>query len=623
MKNKVASNTTLKEVLTLNFRGFKIINKYYPKMFLSSAIYAIFDSITPYIVIYLSALIINELAGNKNPELLWKLVIITITSTCLLSLINALLLRWKNCKHEISWHKEGKIYTDKMLSLDYCILDDQRTHDLRSQIEQNRTWTDMGFVKIRSNFESIIKSIISILSAIVLTTSLFTSHVPEESGELTILNSPLFAVILILALLIINFIAPYLSYKSQKHWSSYANEARFGNRIYFFFTNVFRDRERALDMRIYKQYTIAKNYFDKFNTFAPGSSISKNASGPMGLLSAASTSVAMIFTSIVYIYVCLKAWAGAFGVGSVTQYIGSFTALSSGVSILIRTFGTMWNNTTFLRTIFEFLDIPNVMYQGSLTTEKRSDNNYEVEFKNVSFKYPNTDNYVLRNISMKFKIGERLAVVGMNGSGKTTFIKLLCRLYDPTEGEILLNGINIRKYDYNDYISIFSVVFQDFNLLSFGLGQNVAAKKSYDNDKALESLKKAGFSDRLYKMSNKLETNLFKDFDINGVEVSGGEAQKIAIARAIYKDAPFIILDEPTAALDPIAEAEIYSKFNEISGDKTAVYISHRLSSCRFCDEILVFDKGCIVQQGSHEDLVTDENGKYHELWYAQAQYYN
>lgn len=215
-----------------------------------------------------------------------------------------------------------------------------------------------------------------------------------------------------------------------------------------------------------------------------------------------------------------------------------------------------------------------------------------------------------------------MAVVGENGSGKTTFIKLLCRLYDPTEGVILLNGIDIKKYDYDEYMSIFSVVFQDFKLFSFSLGQNVAANTNYDESRVIECLTKSGFSDRLAKMPKGLQTCLYKNFDEEGVEISGGEAQKIALARALYKNAPFIILDEPTAALDPISEYEIYSNFNRIVGNKTAIYISHRLSSCRFCNDIAVFSNGSLIQRGSHDMLIQDENGKYHELWNAQAQYY-
>ena len=369
--------------------------------------------------------------------------------------------------------------------------------------------------------------------------------------------------------------------------------------------------------RICEKYNQSKEW-----TFGSNGFFAHLCRGPVGFYRAAASAVSVVFTGIVYGFVCLKAWAGAFGLGLVTQYVASITKISGGMSKLVSTLGDMRNNAAFLALVFEFLDIPNPMYQGSLTIEKRRDRNYQIEFRNVSFRYPGSDNDALRNVNMKFEIGRRLAVVGMNGSGKTTFIKLLCRLYDPTEGEILLNGIDIRKYDYDEYRQIFGVVFQDFQLFSFPIAENVASKASYDSRLVKDCLDKAGFTERLAQMQDGMETYLYKDYDKEGVDVSGGEAQKIAIARALYKNAPFIVLDEPTAALDPIAEADIYSKFNEIAGDKTAIYISHRLSSCRFCDEIAVFHEGTVIQQGTHASLVADENGKYYELWHAQAQYY-
>ncbi len=214
-----------------------------------------------------------------------------------------------------------------------------------------------------------------------------------------------------------------------------------------------------------------------------------------------------------------------------------------------------------------------------------------------------------------------MALVGRNGSGKSTLIKLLCRLYDPSEGEITLNGIDIRKYSYDEYMALFSVVFQDSGLLSFSLGENVAASFDVDKERAEECLRKSGLSDLLDSIPNKLDTFLYKDFDENGVEISGGEAQKICLARAIYKGAPFVVLDEPTAALDPISENEIYTKFSTIVGTRTAIYISHRLSSCKFCDDITVLDNGQIVQRDTHENLLNTE-GVYSAMWAAQAEYY-
>lgn len=288
--------------------------------------------------------------------------------------------------------------------------------------------------------------------------------------------------------------------------------------------------------------------------------------------------------------------------------------MSGGLAKLLEIVGDAGINAFYLGQEFSFLDIPNRMYQGSLTVEKRSDKNYEVEFRNVSFRYPNMETYALRNVSLKFRVGERLALVGQNGSGKTTFIKLLCRLYDPTEGEILLNGIDIRKYDYQEYMSVFSVVFQDFRLLAYSVGQNTAASAKYDREKARGCCQKAGFWERVETMPEGLDTILYKNLSEDGVEISGGEQQKLAIARAMYRDSAFLILDEPTAALDPMAEYEIYTRLNEIVEDRTAIYISHRLSSCRFCDEIIVFDEGSMVQQGTHEALLAQEHGKYCEL---------
>ena len=245
-----------------------------------------------------------------------------------------------------------------------------------------------------------------------------------------------------------------------------------------------------------------------------------------------------------------------------------------------------------------------------------------IRLDDVSYAYPDAPRPALERVNLEVERGSITGVVGASGAGKTTLAKLLCRLYDPTEGVILLNGIDIRKYRYDDYMGIFSVVFQDFQLICQPLGANVAGSMEYDRDRARKALIDAGFADRLAAMKKGLDTMLYKNLSEDGVEVSGGEAQKIAIARALYKDAPFIILDEPTAALDPIAEAEIYSKFDEIAGNKTAIYISHRLSSCKFCDEIAVFHEGAVIQQGSHAELLADRGGKYYALWNAQAQYY-
>lgn len=621
---KKTDKVSLKRALTANHRALKLIYSHYPQMVVSQLLSVVWNALTPYVDIFLSALVIDELAGNRDVKRLQILVIITLASAAVIALGTALLNKWKETQNAGWWLKIEHIVSEKMLDTDYVNLDDTHTSEMLSTIRQNFNGGGWGLGQVLDCYKELCSSIFTVLGGLALTVSLFAIKVPNDAGTLTLLNNPLVVLGVVIVMLAVTFIAPMLNNKAGSYYAKHVNSHNLGNRLFGFFGYLGYYAALATDVRIYRQDKICERYNrNKEDTFGSNGLFAHFAWGPMGLLGAASAAVSVIFIGVVYAFVCLKALAGAFGLGSVTQYVASITKVSGGMSSLVSNIGLMCNNTPFLELTFDYLDIPNNMYQGSLTVEKRSDRKYQVEFRNVSFKYPSSDNWALHNVNMKFEIGKRLAVVGMNGSGKTTFIKLLCRLYDPTEGEILLNGIDIRKYNYREYMDIFSVVFQDFKLLSLKLGENVAGKVDYDKELVIDCLEKAGFADRFIKMKDGTEAYLYKDFDSkNGVDVSGGEAQKIAIARALYKDAPFIILDEPTAALDPIAEAEIYGKFDEIAGDKTVIYISHRLSSCKFCDEIAVFHEGAVIQQGSHATLVTDESGKYYELWHAQAQYY-
>jgi len=622
-KRNPAKNNSIRETVRLSLRGYKIWWRENPNLLISAMAYGVVDALAPYVSIWLLARLINEIAGPRNLKTLIELALAVMTTTAVLALLSAGLMRWKNVQWASIWHTQNKVFVEKLLSMDFADVDNAHTQELRSQIGQNTNSGAWGLYKLLYCFDDMFRSVMSIVGAAVLTASLFLLPVSQSSGKLVILNNPLFIVLVIAIMFAVTFAAPLFSVKAGYYWVKHANEHKMGNRLFgFWFGTLGNDPARALDIRIYRQDILSRNNTRKYNPFTAASNLAKAARGGMGGYEALSGAVSQILVGAAYVFVCLKALGGAFGAGSVVQYVSSITALSGGLSLFLSTLGELQNNTAFLRTVFEFLDIPNNMYQGSLTTEKRSDKKYEIEFRSVSFKYPSSDQYALKNVSLKFNVGQRLAVVGQNGSGKTTFIKLLCRLYDPTEGEILLNGIDIRKYDYLQYISIFSIVFQDFKLLSYSLGQNIAAAVEYDDRKARDCLDKVGFGERLEKMTKGLNTCLYKDFEEDGVEISGGEAQKIALARALYKDAPFIILDEPTAALDPVAEFEVYSKMNEIVGEKTAVFISHRLSSCRFCNDIVVFCEGELIQHGSHDELVSDMEGKYYELWNAQAQYY-
>lgn len=327
-----------------------------------------------------------------------------------------------------------------------------------------------------------------------------------------------------------------------------------------------------------------------------------------------------VFRAFSYFLVSVKVLAGAVSIGSFTKYAGALVQFGQSVSQLLELEPQIKQICMGMEYFLEFLKLPNMRETGSIPIEKRLDNEYELEFHDVSFRYPGTDEMILNHVNCKIALKEKMAVVGRNGAGKTTFIKLLCRLYDPTEGYITLNGVDIRKYDYKEYMSIFGVVFQDYSLFAFSVGENVATENAINPEKVWKCLEKAGVKDVVEQMPKGLDTPLYH-YEEQGVEVSGGEAQKIAIARALYKDAPFVILDEPTAALDPISEYEIYKRFDEMVEDKTSIYISHRMSSCRFCNDILVFEQGKIVERGSHEQLLK-QDGCYTKLWNAQAKYY-
>lgn len=612
---------TLKETWQIHWRAYKDIRHFCPGVFAVTAIHSIVKALSPYVTVFFSARIIDELAGLRRAEELTRLVVIALGGTGIMTLLTGLLQCWKNYIYDKYFYRKNHMFADKMLSMDFADVDNPKTHDLRSQIIQNENWGGYGIRQLYYRWADFVEGCTGIIGAIALTVSLFTKKVPSGSA-FVFLNHPVFVLLLIALVAAVTILGPIFKNKTEECWSSFAEKARLGNRIFSAFGFISSDAHRAVDFRIYKQEEMADHYLHASRLFGVGGEMAKLAQGSMGAFAAAGESLGSVMTGVVYIFVCLKAWAGAFGVGSVTQYVGAVTALSKSVSTLIECIGWLKSNVPFMRTTYEFLDIPNSMYQGSLTTEKRSDRQYEVEFKDVSFKYPGSELWALRHVNMKFQVGKRLAIVGENGSGKTTFIKLLCRLYDPQEGQILLNGIDIRKYRYDDYMNIFSVVFQDFQLICQPLGANVAGSMEYDRDRVKKALIDAGFGERLESLEKGLDTMLYKDLAEDGVDVSGGEAQKIAIARALYKDAPFIILDEPTAALDPIAEAEIYSKFNDIADDRTAIYISHRLSSCKFCDEIAVFHEGAVIEQGTHAELVAEEESKYYELWQAQAQYY-
>jgi len=601
----------------LTIRGYRLYSELFPWALTLTVIQSVMTAIQPFLNIFLSARIIDALVMGEPLQRVMMLVIAIVSANCFVKLTE------HACTHAIAvkyvhWRNFSFPQLAKCQETDYEKLENAETHQKIAHLQRVINSTGMGLPRLCWAFQSVIQAVCSLLLSIFLMSGAFISV--EGTGVWRVLGSPwlsvcIIGIVLAKCVLDIWWVNHYDA-KGYQELGGYTEQNRVGDHYY----QNFMTYHAGKDMKLYQMQKILKQEMAQIQM---GFRRTTKACAHWSLrkeLLCKTTDV--LLSAVFYSYVAVKALFGAFGVGSIVQYAGALTQFGAAASLCFTGFASLSANARALSDLFEFLDTPNEMYRGSLSTEKRADRNYTIEFQDVSFRYPGTDTWVLRHVSLQFRIGSRLAIVGENGSGKSTLIKLLCRLYDPTEGRILLNGIDIRKYDYAQYQALFSVVFQDYRLFSLPLGENVAASRHYDAVRVTVALQDAGFGERLAQMPQGLSTYLYRDFDESGVELSGGEAQKIAIARALYKDAPFLILDEPTAALDPVAEAEIYSQLNAIVDDRTAVYISHRLSSCRFCDQIAVFDHGKLVEFGTHEELVSDQTSKYFALWNAQAQYY-
>ncbi|GKX67946.1 ABC transporter ATP-binding protein [Inconstantimicrobium mannanitabidum] len=573
----------------------------------------------PYINIIFSSLILDNILSNRNKEIILNYVYWMVGINLVFGILNALLERSVKVKKlYIELYIKSKL-AEKALMLDYEVLEKKETLDLLHKAEEGVN-SNGGIYSFLNTLGDIISDIISLICSIVLLSSLFiVVPMKSQSSIMHLFNSPLLAVLLF-GVMIISILLNFgiLNKQNVVQYKFFEKNVD-SNRKFGYFVGLPNNYKLGKDIRIYNMCNMIMEemWNAREAVIEDMREIERVFSRWSGLMEINNQAV-MFLT---YGYVGVKGILGLISVSSVLKYVSTITKFTASLSGVVQRYAYLNLQRQYLNNYCYFLDLENVKYQGTLPVEKRDDNEYEIEFKNVSFHYPNSEDLILDNVSLKLSIGNKMSIVGKNGAGKTTFIKLLCRIYDPTEGEILLNGINIKKYDYAEYLRVFSVVFQDFNLFSFPIAENVAASVEVDKERAWETLEQAGVAERIRKMKDGLGTNLYQN-EKEGVEISGGEAQKIAIARALYKDAPLVILDEPTSALDPISEYEIYSKFNELVLDKTSIFISHRMSSCRFCDNIVVFDAGKIVQVGNHDTLIKDEAGLYYKLWTSQAQYY-
>lgn len=610
----------IKEKFSLLKRTLSEIHSISPNIFWILALTAFFETASPFPMIWFGAKIVDELTSSCRLETL----ALYLASGVLLTLAarvgaDVLGSHYKMLNCDFIIENEAERVEQFVLNLDYQQLEnpDFKAKLLKhKEISRNSGGALYPFMySVMWFFQGAFRLLFSLIIAVPMFPMLF-KVTGESFWQSSKLNWCVGAVLLVCIGITI-----LLNAKLNKNQTQSQDRMYVGMRKQTAYTDILENYRLGKELRIFKAHRLIHEQTDYLmNNFM--FDCYKMANDYQKKFIAATSAMETVITGVIYLFLALKALAGLFTVGNLVKYVGVISQLVQGINDVGMGVSRLVYFLHYATYYFDVIDTPQIQYKGRLPVEKRDDNQFLLAFENVSFKYPGSDKYALRNFSTTFKIGERLAVVGKNGSGKTTMIKLLCRLYDPQEGKITLNGIDIKKYNLEEYRTLFSVVFQDFKVFSFPLGENVASSVEIDEDRANAALWQAGFGDYKEKLPKGLKTSLYQDFEEDGVDISGGEAQKTSLARALYKNAPFIILDEPTAALDPIAESEIYQSFNKFVGTRTAVYISHRLSSCRFCDKILVLDGGRTVQTGTHDELIKDENGLYNALWNAQSQYY-
>ena len=567
----------------------------------------------PYLSLFFSARILNLLLAKSYRACLYTVVVFLLTQYGL-GLFEKICRQYLDGQKELCLARTEQKITAKALELEFEKFEKTETMDAIRRTNVS----SMGSGNVGDQLiviHTLITSLLSVLYALFFLLRLFLLSDSSRNNFFTSSFS-------MLALLLLCGVQLALSSRINRRSTQKKIELNQGNdhsnSVANYLVNVMLEERRADDIRIGHldhfldvQFGKAMEHFlPMYLDFARFSAITDGKNALLSLLS----------NFAAYLVIGARALYGVLPIGDVLLYAGSVTRAMSDLQTFLATGSEFDYINSYLSTYEDFIAQPSMAYDGTLPIEKRDDGQYEFAFHDVSFSYPGTNIPVLEHVTLSFAVGEKTALVGRNGAGKTTLIKLLCRLYEPTSGYITLNGIDIRKYSYKEYTQAFSVVFQDFHLFSLPLDENIAAGTEIDEAALQSSLAKVGLTDRVQQLPQGVRTRLYNN-NGSGVDLSGGEAQRTAIARALYKDAPFVILDEPTAALDPIAEAEIYKQFSQMTAGKTAVYISHRMSRCKFCDRIIVLDHGRIAEDGTHDTLLAN-HGIYANLYETQAQYY-
>ena len=567
------------------------------RSFIATILEIIMDSSEPFIYLIFPTFIINELTGDRNWNTVLLYICFFIGCIALLRSLRIIFTVFINMSVNRCDVKNAMFYAKHFLMMSYEKLEDEKIRNMQQTV---------SFKVYVNNFILLIKEFFTSLLKLI-----------GFSYIITMLNP--IVLIFILGIIIINYFLNKMRSKiSYKYQPTIAKYTRIFDYLFATMTNF----DYAKEIRVNNVKEMLSNKFN--NTVLNFKTDNGKYLVKQFIINLISGIISLIQMLVSYGYVAYNAIINTITVGEFNLYIGAIYNLSGAFNDVVAKCIELKYMSKYVDDYHEYIKIV-------LSNDSEKEKNFlpeadqslpMFEFENVSFIYPNTEKIVLDNISIKLRKGEKLSIVGLNGAGKTTFIKLLCRLYTPTKGVIKYYGVDISTIKKEEYYKLLAVVFQDFKIFSFSFLDNIVLSQSLDTDRLNRSIENAGLKSKLEALPDGLNTNIYKDFDENGIEFSGGEGQKLVIARAYYKDADLVILDEPTAALDALAENEIYQNFNEITLNKTSIFISHRLASTRFCDNIAVFQNGNIVEYGDHETLLK-QNGLYSEMFKKQAQYYN
>ncbi len=552
--------------------------------------------------IVLPMYLIDELTGAQDIKWLVLYGGLIVLNNVGMTLITNTLQRFTKVKEEQVNAGMMKLMSEKIMNLEYSYLEDPYYLDLKERA--------VFAVQNQDTISNVIINLSELISRGATLVSL-----------LAILASlgPVLIVVLVIGITLMLLIYASVSNYQMK----FMQEIIPINRRFGYYFGLAMNKDVQKDIRLYDMEKMVTDRIIEFSndTCDVFEKVQIKFGKAMGQMSAVSEGIA----AFSYGYVGLRTISAAFGpqlsLGALTMYVSAAVNFSS----MVTTFGeSVVGLIQFLGWLDPYMEFMALAEETKSSGKEVFDGEIEtVEFKNVTFTYPKAEKPVLENVSFKINRGEKISIVGLNGAGKSTLVKLICRMYQADSGEILINGRNIYDYEYLSYMKTISAVFQDYRLFNFTIAENISCQAVDCDVHEVERLvEEVGLQEKVSELPNGIESRFGKDYDEEGIEMSGGQAQKIAIARALYKKASMVILDEPASALDPIAEAEIYEKFNSLVEDKTAIYISHRMSSSVFCDKILIIDGGTVADYDTHENLMKKTESLYYKLFQSQAENY-